>query len=419
MARDSYVKSVDIVFKPEVDKKAIDDVKKTVEDIADSTKNVEIGFKIDRKKLDSLTEQMRASFSASAIAKTGIFEDSESLRKVQEAFEQFEKLSSKINMLKATQTELMKVAGTSEEASQALKAVSDELAKLLKERQSMGLSDDLDELNSSKDFMTQFKKGFKEAFDEMNAEIKDFKKLGKNAFDFMQSKIASWAKDALESLKKFAEDAIKEMKEMASYDLQNSAIYNEDAANLYMETGLQGAEAYAFQKALSSQSFHSLDDYLTAIPTMSDNQRDYMKEIYEISLQQYERDLEVAQSFQEFEKEYEVFKKEMQQSLIDFFMNNKDVIIGTIQGIMSLLDMIADAVSFIADLFGSSVERSDREKKQAVADILGVSSSTLTNNTNNTSVNVNNTFNGVGKQDQSWLANTGQMTYQQIINALT
>ena len=54
-----------------------------------------------------------------------------------------------------------------------------------------------------------------------------------------------------------------------------------------------------------------------------------------------------------------------------------------------------------------------------MADILGITStSTTTNTTNNKQVKIDNTFNGVGKADQSWLTNVGQMTYLPIIQAL-
>ena len=244
---------------------------------------------------------------------------------------------------------------------------------------------------------------------------------GKKAFGNMQNKIADFASKAKEAIINFVNDAIESMQEMATWDLQNSKVFNQDVVDMYIQTGLQGADAYGMSKALETQGFGNMDDFIEAMPFMNQEQLEYMQEIAEINAKQYEEDLEVARAFQEFQVEYDKFKQELQKSLIDFFMENKDTIMTILEGLMNFLGAILNVVDDIFRLFSDPRERSEQEKKQATADILGVSSSTLTNNntTNNTSnVNVNNTFNGVGQQDQSWLANTGQMTYQQVIEAL-
>lgn len=276
-------------------------------------------------------------------------------------------------------------------------------------------------VNDSKKQEDGFFAGFSSSFKEWIKNLNDMTKKGNQAFSKIESYIKNFATKTINAITNFVTEAIHEMKEMASWDLQNSLIFNQDAADMYMQTGLQGADAYGFNKALETQGFGSFDEFITALPFMNEQQLEYMKEIAEINAEQYEQDLEVAAEFQKFQVEYDKFRQELQKSIIDFFMDNKETIMKILQGIIDFLGLIFNVVDAILEIFSGPNERTSEERKQATADILGVSSSTLTNHNttnNNSNVNINNTFNGVGKQDQSWLANTGQMTYQQIIEYL-
>ena len=246
----------------------------------------------------------------------------------------------------------------------------------------------------------------------------DMKQAVRNAFNTMKSKISKFAKDALKAIKDFVSDAIKELNEMAKWS-QNSNVYNSEKVSLQLQTGLQGNELYGLSKALETQGFNSMDDFYEAMPYMTKQQLDYMKEIMDIESKNYNNGIENAEKIQSFQKEYAEFKKEMQSELISFFMENKDAIKTFLDIGIKAMEITVKALGWMLKRFSSGHERSDSERKQAVADILGVSSTAITNNTNNSrTVSVNNTYNGVGKTDQTWLANTGQMTYRQVIEAL-
>ena len=96
-------------------------------------------------------------------------------------------------------------------------------------------------------------------------------------------------------------------------------------------------------------------------------------------------------------------------------MQNKDAIMNGIKFIMSCLDGLLKLTNGIFSLFSSGRERTDSERTQATADILGLQSTT--NVANDRSINISNTFNGISQKDQTWLANAGQLTYQQVIAA--
>lgn len=403
---DSYAKTLTLNLRTLFDRKSTGQVEEWIDNIKQSTKEIKW---LDDNAFKQAVDKIKADFNNLEIVKQGLIQG-EDLERVRQAYQEQQERLAKIEVLKKEIAEIEMF----DKDNKSLDELKQKLADLQK-------SDSSDEDGESDNGNGSFFGGFKEGFDEWLAQASDMNAAGKKAFGNMQHKIADFASKAKEAIINFVNDAIEAMQEMATWDLQNSKVFNQDAVDMYMQTGLQGADAYGMSKALETQGFGNMDDFIEAMPFMNQEQLEYMQEIAEINAQQYEEDLEVAQAFQEFQVEYDKFKQELQKSLIDFFMENKDTIMAILEGLMNFLGAILNVVDGIFGLFSGPRERSEQEKKQATADILGVSSSTLTNNntTNNTSnVNVNNTFNGVGQQDQSWLANTGQMTYQQVIDAL-
>lgn len=406
---DSYAKTLTLNLRTLFDRKSTGQVEEWIDNIKQSAKEIKW---IDDDAFKQAADKIKEDFNNLEIVKQGLIQG-EDLERVRQAYQEQQEFLLKIEMLKA---EIAEIAMFDKDNEQ-LKAMQAELKRLQKQKEQ--LDKKVEESTDTDDH--SFLGGFKESFNEWKKNSNDMNAAGKRAFAKMQSSIIDFASSAKEAIINFVNDAIEAIQEMATWDLQNSKVFNQDAVEMYMQTGLQGADAYGMSKALETQGFGNVDDFIEAMPFMNQEQLEYMQEIAEINAKQYEEDLEVAQAFQEFQVEYDKFKQELQKSLIDFFMENKDTIMAILEGMMNFLSAILNVVDGIFGLFSGPRERSEQEKKQATADILGVSSSTLTNNntTNNTSnVNVNNTFNGVGQQDQSWLANTGQMTYQQIIEAL-
>lgn len=406
---DSYVKTLTLNLRTLFDRKSTGQVEEWIDDIKQSVKDIQW---IDDNAFEQVANKIKENFDNLEIVKQGLIQD-EDLERVRQAYQEQQENLAKIEILKKEIAEIEMF----DKDNELLDELQQKLAELQQKAEQFQQSESNDEDNGNDSFFGSFK----ESFNELLVQASDMNAAGKNAFNNMQRKIEDFANKAKDAIIDFVNDAIEVMQDMATWDLQNSKVFNQDAVNMYMQTGLQGANAYGMSKALETQGFGSMDDFIEAMPFMNQEQLSYMQEIAEINKKQYAEDLEVALAFQEFQVEYDKFKQELQKSLIDFFMKNKDTIMTILEGIMSFLDAILNVVDGIFRLFSGARERSEEKKKQVTADILGVSSSTLTNNntTNNTSnVNVNNTFNGVGQQDQSWLANTGQMTYQQVIEAL-
>lgn len=358
---------------------------------------LKIAAEFDKTKLATVKREFKDLTSV----KLGLLSDKD-IEKTRKAFDDYKKKMFEIETLKQAISEIKMF----DKDNKALKEMEKRLAEL----------EGPEEAEEEED--NSFAGGFKEAKNEWLENMKDMKQAGKNAFSSMKNKIKQFADKALEAIKDFVKDAINELKEMAKWS-ENSNVYNSEKTSLQLQTGLQGKELYGLSKALETQGFNSMDEFYEAMPYMTKQQLDYMKEIMEIESKNYKNGIETAEQIQEFQKEYAEFKKEMQAELISFFMENKDAIKTFLKIGIDAMNITVKTLGWMLKRFSAGSERSDSERKQAVADILGISSSSVTNNTNNSrSVSVNNTFNGVGKTDQTWLANTGQMTYRQIIEAL-
>ena len=380
------------------------------------TLNVNVNVNLDKqskdatmKAIDDIQKEVDKEFSQLDIVKNGIISSTD-IERVRLYFNEYKKNLKELETVKNEIAELERY-DSKNAALTGLRSKAAELESLLSQKE----SSTVDESKPEEGAFSQFKEGWKKAAEEQTSHIDDFAEFGKNAFTKMEGSISKFAEEGLEKLKGFVNDAIDEIKSMSEFDLSGSSHFSKDAASLYRETGLTGSSAYGLSKALESQGFSSFDDFLSNIDLMNENQLSYMKEIAEISEKEYDESIEMSRQFDEFSKEYDIFKREMQQSFISFFMENKDAIMNGIKFIMSCLDGLLKLTNGIFSLFSSGRERTDSERTQATADILGLPSTT--NVANDRSINISNTFNGISQKDQTWLANAGQLTYQQVIAA--
>lgn len=363
------------------------------------TLKLKLAAEFDKNKLDDV----RKEFEDLEAVKLGLF-DKKELSDAKKAFEDFKEKEFEIQKLKQAISEISMF----DKDSARLKELQAELSELED-------SDEDEEYVEDKD---SFFGGFKEAFDEMKSETVSLSDIGRKAFESMSNAISNFGRKALESIKSFVSDAIESIKEMAKWNISQSSTYNPEAVSLYMETGLKGSDAYAMQTALESQNFSSMQDFYEAMPFMTKQQLDYMQETLTIAKENYENSIDDSMKFEEFSKEYDLFKKELQSEFIEFFTENSATIKAFLELGIKAMEFTVKFFGWIMSRFSEGSERTDSERKQAIADILNVSSSSLTNANNSKTVNMSNTYNGVSKADQSWLANVGQMTYLQIIEAL-
>lgn len=403
---DSYTKKLTLNLRTLLDRNSTGQVEGWVDNIKQSTKEIKW---IDKNAFKQAADKIRADFNNLEIVKQGLIQG-EDLERVRKAYQEQQEALTKIEILKKEIAEIEMFDKDNENL--------DELKKKLADLQ----GDDNDSSNvvvdnSSNSFFSGFNDAKKDWANQNNLYQK-----GRNSFDKMVSTITEWKNKALKAITDFVEDAIEELKSMASWDIRNSTTYNEKASDMYMSYGLQGADAYAMNRALKATNIPDIETYLTD-PMVRGNEAllEAFNEQYEIAKAQYEEDVALSKELQEFQKEYDLFRKEMQKEVIDFFMKNKDTIMDILHFLMDALQTLVDIVTSIVNFFtGTKESRTDEQRQSDMNEILGVASSNndYSNNSKNVNVNVNNTYNGVGKTDQSWLQNVGQMTYQQIIEYL-
>ena len=409
-----FVKTLNLNVKTSVDASSFNKVKQSFDELRKSNESIKVGFDFNESQLKEIKKSITSEFSSTAMSKLNFFDSEEERQNAEQIFNDYQETLAKIELLKKAIEETQMF----DKDSKHLKEMTEELEKLKKHKNDIDHENDEDE-GSNVAMSQTFRDGWQEA-KESWANQHNLASLGGKAFQKMTNSIEEFKNKALATFKQFVSDALEELEEMASWDIHGSTKYNKAASDMYMNYGLQGADAYAMNAALKATGIDDMETYLTD-PMVRGNQAllDAFNEQYDIAKQQYEEDMEVAKAYQEFQKEFDVFKKELQKSLIDFFMTNKDTIMSILTFLMQSMEWLVKLVGDIVSFFGGGTqERTNEQRQAAMNELLGVTNNSSITNNKSTNVNVSNTYNGVGKTDQSFLQNSGQLTYQQIIEYL-
>lgn len=266
--------------------------------------------------------------------------------------------------------------------------------------------------SSFKESSSAFKEAISKAFASKGLQAaSSIKSFFKTTLEIksIQDKLTSYVSDIVNAVKSI-------MNEVASWDMLHSSTFNKDAAKYLTEYGLSGSEAYGMNKALSAMGFTDIDDYLNNMYLMNDAQREYMQKQYELAVNDYELSIDTSLAWQEVQTALSTLKSELTRTVIAFISTNKDTIIACMKYAVQALQGLLSIVQWIADLFVYR-QRSESSKLQSAYDILGIDSSSST--TKNSNVSINNTFNGISPLEQDELARSGQLSYQQVITALS
>lgn len=395
---DSYVKSM----KLSIDAAFSDASKKSMHDFVEGLKETKINL-ISDNDVKEFSNKLDRAFSDSQVVKSGLLPD-EKLQELKNIYLDKQKKELEIKGLQQLIKEFETLGYTGEEVKDA----EDRLAELLGKQ--------VDEAKKSANGVGAFGGGFKNAAKEWAADKLDMSKQGEKAFNKMKDTISKWATKSLEAIKSFVQDALKEMSNMASFSA-NTTKYNATSSEMLMNWGLSGADAYAVQSALQSTGIGSIDTLLTD-PTISKELMDAFKKDVDLARKQYEEDIEIAEEYQKFQREFSVFKRELQKEVIDFFMNNKDTIKSFLEITMQSMKTIVKIVAAIGEFLtgeGSYKTTSDSERQQITSDILGIS--TNGGSTKSITMNMNNTYNGVNYQDKQSLIDSDNLRYRQGIAA--
>lgn len=265
-------------------------------------------------------------------------------------------------------------------------------------------------------------------FDEVDtAKLKELSKAIEETVNGLEEiEVSKFAKNFNKMLKEFGEDildsigdffkdviqgSLRRFEQMASYDISNSIMFNQEAFNQAMRYGISDpAQNYALTQAMQR---HGISDE-TGLMMMSEPLRKAFQESMDYYYHRYQElaDKDAFMQFQKFQLEWDIFKADLEFSMIDFFMQNKELIKSAmIKGI----DFMEKVLVLLDRILATSL-RSEYEKDAARSEIIGGYS--LTNNS--TSVNINNTLYPASQTltDKSMLEKAGSMSYAQLINAL-
>lgn len=251
-----------------------------------------------------------------------------------------------------------------------------------------------DKIRESFDDFKEGMQGTREAF--------SWKKAGE---DFAESidNVLTKAKDALVNILK---DAWSELDNILQYSL----LSNEHTRNLAFTYGFNASQAYGFDKAMGLMNLQSEED----IAYLNDAQREKFFNMMNSFSDKYASlyDKGFFDQYLDFQYEMAEFKEDVKLEIVQFFMDNKDLIKSGMKAIMELTEGTLKALAWIVDFFkGNTRDSSDRVA--ASTDIIN----NYANNTRTTDVKIDNTFNNVAKQDQGWLVNAGMTVSEQIVRA--
>lgn len=249
----------------------------------------------------------------------------------------------------------------------------------------------------SKSFLVSL--DFKKSLKEFGTTLqKDVSKFGKNILTEIKQPLLAITNTIMDSFK----NGIQEMKDMIDYS-QLSSSYTRELALRY---GFSSSQAYGWDKALSAVGLESEEDLFYA----NSQELKQFREAFEKYSNYYSElyDSGFFETLQDYQFEMNQFTNDIKLEVVRFFIENKDVIKS---GMVALMDISKQIVALTAWLVGAFGQR----QYATTSDVIN---NWGTSSTKNNNININNTFNGVGKEDETWLANSGTLTYQQVIRSL-
>lgn len=271
---------------------------------------------------------------------------------------------------------------------------------------------------------TQEKEEITKEIEEVNNSTKQNKEISRGA---MRQNVANYAlkgidsllkdinKKVIEGIKSITKEAVSTLKDVASYDLGNSLFVNSSARNQAMKYGLNSSQNYAFTQTSKIMGISSEEDLFY----MNSNQKELFFDLMQKEQNIYSKMTEngTLEQFQEMQVDLQVLKQEFLADVVSFIVDNKDLIIGFMKNLMSMVKNIMERISAIHSFFHKNNDSSNgyasRTRSISASEMSAYRySGTTTDNisyntdtTNNANRNYNITINNDNKgSDNSSLA---------------
>lgn len=257
------------------------------------------------------------------------------------------------------------------------------------------------ELGLSDSFGEQFSSGFTE---RLTAGIPS---SGAEWGSYAAAKLKKVADDAWEKLKDVLRNAWQELGNMLNF----SRLTQSQTRELAFGYGLNASQAYGMSQAMSLTGISSIEDLAYANPTerklFTDAFKKYTEKYNELA------DSGFFDSMLEYQVEMEEFKQDLKLEVVEFFMENKDLIKTGMKAIMTLAKGALEFFNKVIKILTGETGRSESERVQAASDIVG-------SYTNNRTVNVkmDYSFTNTTAADRQAILNSMQQPLNGMISAL-
>ncbi len=189
---------------------------------------------------------------------------------------------------------------------------------------------------------------------------------------------------------------------IASYNLASSIFTNAQARESAMKYGLSSSQNYALTKTMGVLNLQSEEDLMY----MNQEQKAYFNELMKKYGDWYTK-LErtgVFKNVQEMQLEFEMFKEEVTYTLLEWFSDNKELILNVMQGTLDIFEKILTIITKIASKLNVKGLGDSASTSDGLSVIQSAKNSTYninTNSTNNISTGINSTQDLVNAMDTS------------------
>ena len=366
----------------------------------------ELQIKVDTKEIDVLKQKLDAIY----------------IDTLKSATNEFDKPISKddINELKNLQSMLKELSKTtkSSEMMSVTDEIKDKINSLLGEGYIDAINENIRSLGEGtlKEDLT--------AIDNINILLNSMGQLTeeqKKSQIEMSKSVTKSIKDSLtnilSTMEDFFSDMFLEAKErildMASFDLSSSYFTNQSAREQALKYGIMDpSQNYALTQTMGELGMQSEEDLMF----MNETQREKFAERIGYWSGKYTElaDKDFFNIVQTFQLEWNEFKSDFQLSIIEFFIENKNTIKTVLTGLITFMQVTITTLGSILDFLQISQTSSQRT---AYTNELIRQYST---DQSSTTVNINNTLNPASQvlTDKAMLAQAGQLSYAQLIEAL-
>ena len=340
------------------------------------TKNIKISFDVDKVKYREVDKLMRK------LGKNLELVDDADVKKLEEMMGKFKENEFRIDGSEAKEV----------------------LAQLEKLRQRGFLNKDDLKVFKRESAFEQFGKGFKGEMPNLSQYNAEW--LGAKSAELLTKTIKKVGEEIKDTLIK----SYEKLNELLDY----SRMTNKTTRENLFTYGMSASESYGLERAMT---FVGIDDLEDVIWLQADQQKAFQEKLLQ-ETQRYQKlyDSGYFEKMQQYQWDMQNFRDEVEYDFMNFFVNNKETI-------MQALQLVAGAAKTGVQLLGVLVQGlvgrqtlSDEDRAARTKEMFYAGTGLKGSNVN---VNIDNTFNNVAHSDQTWLANAGEMTYEQLIRALS